>query len=116
MVLKLLSHVQLFVTPQTAASRLLCPWGFSQQEYWSGLPCPPPGDLPNPGIESRSLELQADSLPSELPRKPDKAINVLQVLPMHTSCERYYLLLQQAAELGTMIRTSTLVCLRGTET
>ena len=33
---------------------LLCPWGFSKQEYWSGLPCPPPGDLPNPGIEPRS--------------------------------------------------------------
>ena len=34
---------------------------FSRQEYWSGLPCPPPGDLPNPGIEPRSLALQADS-------------------------------------------------------
>ena len=32
---------------------LLCPWGFFTQEYWSGLPCPPPGDLPNPGIEPR---------------------------------------------------------------
>ena len=32
-------------------TRLLCPWGFFRQEYWSGLPCPPPGDLPNPGIE-----------------------------------------------------------------
>ena len=31
-------------------ARLLCPWGFSRQEYWSGLPCPPPGDLPNPGL------------------------------------------------------------------
>ena len=31
-------------------TRLLCPWGFSRQEYWSGLPCPPPGDLPDPGI------------------------------------------------------------------
>ena len=31
-------------------TRLLCPWGFSSQEYWSGLPCPPPGDLPNPGL------------------------------------------------------------------
>ena len=30
-------------------TRLLCPWGFSRQEYWSGLPCPPPGDLPDPG-------------------------------------------------------------------
>ena len=34
-------------------TRLLCTWGVSRQEYWSGLPCPPPGDLPNPGIESR---------------------------------------------------------------
>ena len=32
----------------------LCPWGFSRQEYWSGLPCPPPGDLPDPGMEPRS--------------------------------------------------------------
>ena len=32
-------------------ARLLCPWGFSRQEYWSGLPCPPPGDRPHPGIE-----------------------------------------------------------------
>ena len=35
-------------------ARLLCPWGFSRKEYWSGLPCPPPGDPPNPGIEARS--------------------------------------------------------------
>ena len=41
-----------------------CPWGFFRQEYWSGLPCPLPGDLPNPGIEPRSPALQADSLPS----------------------------------------------------
>ena len=43
---------------------------FSRQEYWSGLPLPSPGDLHNPGIESGSPALQADSLPSELPRKP----------------------------------------------
>ena len=36
-------------------ARLLCPWGFSRQEYWNGLPCPPPGDLPSPGIEPTSL-------------------------------------------------------------
>ena len=48
-------------------ARLLCPWGFSRQEYWSGLPCPPPGDLPNPGIKPRSLALQANCLPSEPP-------------------------------------------------
>ena len=41
-------------------SRILCPWEFSRQEYWSGLPCPPPGDLFNPGIESRSPALQMD--------------------------------------------------------
>ena len=36
-------------------SRLFCLWGFSRQEYWSGLPCPPPGDLPDPGTEPASL-------------------------------------------------------------
>ena len=44
--------------------------GFSRQVYWSGLPSPPPGDLPYPGIEPRSPELHADSLPSEPPGKP----------------------------------------------
>ena len=44
--------------------------GFSRQEYWSGLPCPPPGDLPNPRMEPRSHTLQADSSPSEPPGKP----------------------------------------------
>ena len=48
-------------------ARLLCPWGSSRQEYWSRLPCPPPGDLPNPGMEPRSPALQVDSLPSEPP-------------------------------------------------
>ena len=47
-----------------------CLWRLSRQEYWSGLPCPPPGDLPNPGIELRSPTLQADSLPPESPGKP----------------------------------------------
>ena len=47
--------------------RLLCPWGFSRQEYWSELPCPPPGDLPDPGIWSA---LQADSFTTEPPGKP----------------------------------------------
>ena len=49
---------------------LLCPWELSSQEYWGGLPCPPPGYLPNPGIEPRSPTLQVDSLPSEPPGKP----------------------------------------------
>ena len=51
-------------------ARLLCPWGFSRQEYWSGLPCPSPGYLPDPGIEPRFPALQAVSSPSEPPGKP----------------------------------------------
>ena len=56
---------------------LLCPWGFSRQEYWSGFVCPPPGDLPNPGMEPRSPALQADSLPSEPSGKPLQALWLL---------------------------------------
>ena len=51
-------------------ARLLYPWEFSRQEYWSRLPCPLPGDLPNPGIEPKSPALQEDSLPTETPGKP----------------------------------------------
>ena len=50
--------------------------GFSRQEYWNGLPCPPPGDLPNPGIEPRCPTLQADSLLSVPPGKPINAIDL----------------------------------------
>ena len=46
-------------------ARLLCSWEFSRQEYWSGLPCPPPGDLPNLGIKPRSPTLQVGSLPGK---------------------------------------------------
>ena len=61
-VLSHFSHVQLFVTPWTVAHQAPLSMGFSRQEYWSGLPCPPPGDLPNPGIEPGSPTLQEDSL------------------------------------------------------
>ena len=47
--------------------------GFSRQEYWSGLPFPSPGDLPDPGIEPGSPTLQADALPSEPPGKASEA-------------------------------------------
>ena len=50
-------------------TRLLRPWDFSRQEYWSGVPFPSPGNLPDPGIEPRSPALQADALPSEPPGK-----------------------------------------------
>ena len=67
---ELLSHVQLFATPWTVALQVPLSMGFSRQEYWSGLPCPSLGDLPNPGIEPQSPTLQVDSLPSEPPGKP----------------------------------------------
>ena len=66
------SHVQLFVTPWTVADQAPQSVEFSRQEYWSGLPFPSPGDLPNPGIEPEFPALQADALPSEPPRKPKK--------------------------------------------
>ena len=56
------SRVQLFVTLWTVARQAPLSMGFSRQEYQSGLPCPPPGDLPDPGIQPRSPALQTDSL------------------------------------------------------
>ena len=50
-----LSHVCLFVTPWTVALQAPLSMGVSRQEYWSGLPCPPPADLPDPGIELMSF-------------------------------------------------------------
>ena len=66
--MKSLSCVRLFATPGTVAYYTPPSVGFSRQEYWSGLPFPSPEDLPDPGIESRSPSLWADSLPSEPPK------------------------------------------------
>ena len=60
---KLLSPVRLFATPWTVAHQAPPSMGFSRQEYWSGLPFPSPGDLPDLGIQPASAALQADSLP-----------------------------------------------------
>ena len=62
-VLSRFSCVQLFVTPRTVAHHAPLSIEFSRQEYWSGLPCPPPGDLSNPGIKLTSPTLQVGSLP-----------------------------------------------------
>ena len=62
-------------------TRLLCPWEFSRQESCSGLPCPPPGDRPNPRTEPRSPALQMDSLPPEPPIG-------LPISPTLSSCHR----------------------------
>ena len=62
------------MTPQTVAHQAPLFMEFSRQEDWSGLPCPPPGDLSEPGIEPRSPALQADSSPSsEPPGNPEWA-------------------------------------------
>jgi len=58
---KSLSRVRLFATPLTVAYKAPPSMGFSRQEYWSGLPFPSPGDLPNPGIKPRSPALWADA-------------------------------------------------------
>ena len=57
-------------TPWTVACQAPLSMGFSRQDYWSGLPFPPPGDLPDPGIRLGSPTLEADSLPSEPPGNP----------------------------------------------
>ena len=67
--MKSLSRVRLFATLWTVAHQAPPSIGFSRQEYWSGLPFPSPGDLPDPGIEPRSPALQADALTSEPPGK-----------------------------------------------
>ena len=64
---KLLSRVQFFATPWTVAHQAPPSMEFSRQEYWSGLPFPSPGDLPNPGIEPSSPTLWADALLSSQP-------------------------------------------------
>ena len=67
------SFVWLFVTPWTVVHQAPLSIGFSRQEYWSGFPCPPPRDLPNPGIDPVSLSLLhwwAGSLPLVPPGNP----------------------------------------------
>ena len=88
--LKSLSRVRLFATPWTVACQAPLSMGFSRQEYWSELPFPSPGDLPDPGIEPKSSALQADSLQSESPGNPPKrqSLNYVQhfVTPW-TACQ-----------------------------
>ena len=70
---KLLSRVWLFATPWTVTYQAPP----SRQEYWSGLPFPSPGDLPDLGIEPGSPAFQADTLPSEPPGKPTRGILIV---------------------------------------
>ena len=65
-----LSRVRLFAAPRTVACQAPLSVGFQRQEYCSGLPCPPPGDLPKPGIEPKSPALAGGSFTTELPGNP----------------------------------------------
>ena len=73
---KSLSRVRLFATPWTVAHQAPPSMGFSRREYWSGVPFPSLGDLPDPGIEPRSPALQAEALTSEPPGKQTKPQNI----------------------------------------
>ena len=73
---KLLICVQLFSSPWSVAHQAPLSMGFSRQEYWSGQSFPSPGDLPDPGIKSRSPAFQVDSLPSEPSGKPYQGSNL----------------------------------------
>ena len=78
------SHIQLFVTLWIVARQVPLSMGFSRQEYWSGLPCPPPGELPDPRIKPVSPvapALQADSLPLSHQGSPKLSVNQLQSCP-----------------------------------
>ena len=65
------------MTPWTVARQAPLSMGFSRQEYWSGLPLPSPGDLPDTGIYPRFPALQADSLPFERPGRPIQELLLL---------------------------------------
>ena len=81
---QLLSRVRLFAITWTIALQAPLSLGFSKLEYWSGLPCPPPGNLPNPGIEPRSPTLQVDSLLSEPQGNNNLFLGYKDYLIIHT--------------------------------
>ena len=74
-----LKRIPTFWDPMIYSHQIPLSMGFLRQEYWSGLPFPSPGNLPDPGIEPKSLTLQTDSLPSEPPVKPIKVKWALKV-------------------------------------
>ena len=83
--------LQVFATPWTVAHQTPLSVGFSRQECWSGLPCPPPGDLPDPGIKAVSPStpaLQVDSLPLSHEGSPamEYSVSSVQFSSVTQSC------------------------------
>ena len=74
------SPVQLFVTPWTVIHQALLSMGFSRQEYWSVLPCSPPGDIPHLGMEPGSPALPGGFLTTELPGKYMNIFEIIQIV------------------------------------
>ena len=74
----------------TLAHQALLSIGYSREEYWSGLPCPFPGDLPDPGMEPRSPALQVDSLPSEPPGKSRRQIALYVIIYIVTNLKKSF--------------------------
>ena len=106
--MKLLSRVWLLAGPWTVARQTPPSMEFSRQEYWSGLPFPSPGDLPDPGIKPRSPAMQAAALPSEPPGKPFSLLThikyctfikwvLIYTLPWLSSVSLLYYLLDYSA-------------------
>ena len=88
-ILSYFHHVWLFAISRTIARQTPLSMGFSRQECWSGLPFLSPGDLPNPGIKSRSPTPQADSLPPEPRGKPFSRVCVTSYKEPKTSAEKH---------------------------
>ena len=75
------------MTPWTVAHQAPLSMGFSRQEYWSGLPFPSPGDLPDPGTKPGSSASQADALPSEPPGKNIQPLKkIIIIMPFDAIC------------------------------
>ena len=79
LVVQVLSCIRLFATPWSVALQAPLSMGFPRQEYWSGLPFPPPGDLPDPGIEPVFPALADGCFTTESPGKPSENLRRLQI-------------------------------------
>ena len=114
---KLLSRVRLFATPWTVAYQAPLSMGFSRQEYWSGLPFPSPGDLPDLGIEPGSPAFQADPLTSEPPGKPLQPPGSLQGdrlnAPVPAACQYIYTFVKMDLGVGEVGVVETIPTLSG---
>ena len=104
----MLSHIQFFVTLWIVAWQVPLSMGYPRHKYWSGLPFPPPSDLPHPGIEPTSPALQADSLPAEPSGKPLRTsyFMITAIMKNYT----YLLLPSWICDWKTRIQTTKVNC------